>query len=75
MDYASNEMMFDGLGYKIEHPLERRYQDQMKIDKILSRIQGGFPCQMQMQHIYEWRNNHPQVLRQINSVQKRTSRK
>ena len=36
-DHAADEQdMFDGLGYKIEYPLERRHQDQMKIDKVLS---------------------------------------
>ena len=46
-DNTSDEQdMFDGLGDKIEYPLERRHQDEMKIYKIISQIQGGLPCQM-----------------------------
>ena len=72
---ADEQDMFDSLGQKIEDPLEVIYQDQMKIYKILSQMQGRFPCQMRVLHIYEWINNHPQELRQINPVQKRTSQK
>ena len=43
-DHVADEQdMFDGLGRKIEDPLERRHQDQMKFDKILSQMKGGFP--------------------------------
>ena len=47
------------MGKKIEYPLERRHQNQMRIDKILIQMKGGFPYRMQVQHIYEWINNHP----------------
>ena len=42
---------FDGMGGKIENPLEIRHQDQMKIDKIISQMKGGFPYYIQMQQI------------------------
>ena len=37
-------------------------------------MKGGFPYRVQMQQIYEWRNNHTQVLKQIQTVQNHTSR-
>ena len=47
----------------------------MKIDKIISRMEGGIPYWMQIQQIYEWRNNHPQVFKKIQMVQNHTSQK
>ena len=42
-DYIADEQdTFDGMGGKIEYSLEIRHQDQMKIDKILGQIKGGF---------------------------------
>ena len=46
---ADEQDIFDGLDKKIEDPLERRHRDQVKIDKIISRMKGGFPYRMQMQ--------------------------
>ena len=37
------QYMFDGMSKKTENPLERRNQYQMKIDKILIQMKGGFP--------------------------------
>ena len=50
-DHAADEQdMFDALGDKIKDPLEKRHQDQMKIDKIISQIQDRFPCRMRIQN-------------------------
>ena len=72
---ADDQEMFDGLGDKIEDPLEKRHQVQMKIDHILSRMQGGFCSKMKTQQKYEWRDNNPRVLKQIERVQHASTRK
>ena len=75
-DHAADEQdMFGSLGKKIEDPLKIIYQYRMKINKILRQMQGRFPCQMRVLNIYEWINNHSQVLGQINTVQNHTSQK
>ena len=45
---ADEQDMFYDLGGEIEDPLERRHQDQMKINKIIGRMKGVFPYLMQM---------------------------
>ncbi len=72
---ADDQEKFDGLGDKIEDPIEKRHQVQMKIDHILSRMQGGFCNKMKTQQKYEWRDNHPQVLKQIKRVKHASTRK
>ena len=71
---ADDQAMFDGIGDKIEDPIEKRHQEQMRIDHILSKMHGGFKARMKTQHRYEWRNNDPGVLKQIQQVYKHTSR-
>ena len=65
---ADDQAMFDGIGDKIEDPIEKRHQEQMRIDHILSKMHGGFKARMKTQHRYEWRNNDPGVLKQIQRV-------
>ena len=64
----------DGIGDKIEDPIEKRHQEQMRIDHILSKMHSSFKTTMKTQHRYEWRNNDPGVLKQIQQVYKHTSR-
>ena len=74
-EHASDDQAaFDGIGDKIEDPIEKRHQEQMRIDHILSKMHGGFKARMKTQHRYEWRNNDPGVLKQIQQVYKHTSR-
>ena len=42
---------------------------------MLKRMSGGWGKQIRTQLKYEWRNNHPCVLRQVEKVYKTTSRK
>lgn len=72
---ADDQERFDGIGDKIEDPLEKRHQEQMRIDHIVSKMHGGFEARMRTQQKYEWRNNHPLVVEQINKIVRLTSRK
>ena len=72
---ADDQDMFGGLGDKVEDPIETRHQEQMQIDSILSRMQGGFWKKMKTQQRYEWRNNNPRVLKQIRLVRENSKRK
>ena len=72
---ADDQDKFDGLGDKIEDPLEKRHQEQMRFDNILSKMHGGFNARMMTQQKYEWRNNDPMVQAHINRVKVHTSRK
>ena len=71
---ADDQERFDGIGDKIEDPLEKRHQEQKKYDMILSRMKC-YEQQMETQFKYEWRNNNPLVVDQINYIKERTSRK
>ena len=75
-EHAANDQdRFDGLGDKIEDPLEKRHQEQMRVDHILSKMHGGFEARMKTQQKYEWRNNNPMVQEHILKVKEHTSRK
>ena len=44
---ADDQAMFDGISDKIEDPIEKRHQEQMRIDHILlSKMHGGFKARM-----------------------------
>ena len=72
---ADDQDEFDGLGDKGEDDWERRHQTQGKFDHMLKRMSGGWGKQIRTQVKYEWRNNHPRVLRQVENVYNTTSRK
>ena len=72
---ADDQELFNGLGDKIEDPLEKRHQIQVKLNVILNKMKGGFVRQMQTQLKYEWRNNNPLVQTQIERVRELTTRK
>lgn len=72
---ADDQEEFDGLGDKGEDDWERRHQTQGKFDHMLKRMSGGWGKQIRTQLKYEWRNNHPCVLRQVEKVYNTTSRK
>ena len=69
-EHASDDQAaFDGIGDKIEDPIEKRHQEQMRFDHILSKkMHGGFKARMKTQPRYQWRNNDPGVLKQIHRV-------
>ena len=72
---ADDQERFGGLGDKIEDPLEKRHQEQMRVDLILNKMAGGFEKQRQTQFKYEWRNNNPLVKDRIDFVQSLSERK
>ena len=72
---ADDQDKVDGLGDKIEDPLEKRHQEQMRVDHILSKMHGGFKARMKTQQKYEWRNNDLMVQEHIDRVKEHTSRK
>ena len=72
---ADDQDKFGGLGDKVEDPIEKRHQEQVRLDTILARMRGGFCARMKTQQRYEWRNNKPQVLKQIETVHAKSKRK
>jgi hypothetical protein len=72
---ADDQDKFGGLGDKVEDPIEKRHQEQVRLDTILARMRGGFCARMKTQQRYEWRNNNPQVLKQIETVHAKSKRK
>ena len=72
---ADDQERYGGLGDKIEDPLEKRHQEQLRVDSILNKMKGGFKKQRQTQFKYEWRNTNPLVKEQIEFVKSRTKRK
>jgi hypothetical protein len=72
---ANDQLKYGGLGDKIEDPLERRHQEQMRLDRILSKMSCSFHRKMLTQYKYEWRNSNPLVVDRIEEVKTQTSRK
>ena len=72
---ADDQEHFGGLGDKTEDPLEKRHQEQLRVDSILNKMTGGFQKQRQTQFKYEWRNTNPLVKERIEYVQSLTARK
>jgi hypothetical protein len=72
---ANDQLIYGGLGDKIEDPLEKRHQEQMRLDSILNKMSCSFHKKMLTQYKYEWRNSNPLVLDRIDEVKLRTSRK
>ena len=72
---ADDQERFGGLGDKIEDPLEKRHQEQLRIDVILNKMTGGYIKQREVQFKYEWRNTNPLVKERIEFVQSLTDRK
>ena len=57
-----DQEMFGGLGDKIEDPIEKRHQEQLRLDAILNTMLCGFETRMHTQLKYEWRNSNPLVV-------------
>ena len=75
-EYAADDQdRFNGLGDKIEDPLEKRHQEQLRMDSIFNKMPGGFEKRMITQLKIEWRNNNPLVVERIEEVHRLTSRK
>ena len=72
---ADDQQRFGGLGDKIEDPLEKRHQEQLRVDLILNKMAGGFKKQRQTQFKYEWRNTNPLVKERIEYVESLNKRK
>ena len=72
---ADDQLKYGGIGDKIEDPLEKRHQEQMRLDHILNKMTGCFKHKMTTQLKYEWRNTHPLVMDHIDSVHSLTRRK
>ena len=72
---ADDQRRFGGLGDKIEDPLEKRHQEQMRLDGIKKKMPGGFRKRMLTQQKYDWRNSDPLVRDQIELVRTITRRK
>ena len=72
---ADDQRRFGGLGDKIEDPLEKRHQEQMRLDGILKKMPDGFRKRMLTQQKYDWRNSDPLVRDQIELVRTITRRK
>jgi hypothetical protein len=72
---ADDQLKYGGIGDKIEDPLEKRHQEQMRLDNILNKMSGGFQKKMTTQLKYEWRNTHPLVMDHIACVHSLTTRK
>ena len=72
---ADDQFKYGGLGDKIEDPLEKRHQEQMRLDSILNKMSCGFEQKMYTQFKYEWRNSNPLVTQRIEEVKTITSRK
>ena len=72
---ADDQERFGGLGDKIEDPLEKRHQEQLRVNAILNKMTGGYKKQRQLQFKYEWRNSNPLVKDRIEVVQSLTNRK
>jgi hypothetical protein len=65
---ADDQERYGGLGDKIEDPLEKRHQEQLRIDSILNKMTGGFKKQKEVQLKYEWRNTSPLVKERVEYV-------
>ena len=72
---ADDQERFGGLGDKIEDPLEKRHQEQLRFDAILNKMTGGFKKQKEVQFKYEWRNTNPMVKDRVEFVQSLINRK
>ena len=72
---ADDQERYNGLGDKIEDPLEKRHQEQMRMDSIFHKMPGGFEKRMSTQLKVEWRNSNPLVMERIEEVHRITSRK
>ena len=72
---ADDQERYGGLGDKIEDPLEKRHQEQLRVNAILNKMTGGYKKQRQLQFKYEWRNSNPLVKDRIEVVQSLTVRK
>ena len=72
---ADDQRRYGGLGDKIEDPLEKRHQEQMRLDNILKKMTCGFDKKMMTQLKYDWRNTDPLITEQIRFVKTSISRK
>jgi hypothetical protein len=72
---ADDQKRYGGLGDKIEDPLEKRHQEQLRIDSILNKMTGGFKKQKEVQFKYEWRNTNPLVKERVEFVKSLQKRK
>ena len=72
---ADDQVKFGGLGDKIEDPIEKRHQEQLRLDAILNKMSCGFEQKMRTQLKYEWRNSNPLVIEQIEKVNLSSTRK
>ena len=72
---ADDQERFNGLGDKIEDPLEKRHQEYIRLHSIFHKMHGGFELQMTTQSKIEWRNSNPLVMEQIEKVKNENKRK
>ena len=72
---ADDQFKYGGLGDKIEDPLEKRHQEQMRLDSILNKMSCGFERRMLTQFKYDWRNSTPLVTDRIEEVKTLTGHK
>jgi hypothetical protein len=72
---ADDQQRLNGLGDKIEDPLEKRHQEYLRMHSIFHKMHGGFEFQMKTQAKIEWRNSDPLVMEQIARVKESNNRK
>ena len=72
---ADDQLKFGGLGDKIEDPIKKRHQEQVRLDAILNKMTCSFAQKMHTQLKYKWRNTNPLVMEQITKVQLSNKRK
>lgn len=74
-DHAADDQdIFDGIGDKVEDPIEKRHQTQAQFDHMLMRTAGGGKGILKCQATYEWMYSDPSVNKRVQDVHVAASR-
>ena len=65
---ADDQDIFDGIGDKVEDPIEKRHQTQAQYDQMLQRAVGGGYGTLKCQATYEWMYSDPAVNNRVRDV-------
>ena len=71
---ADDQHIFDGIGDKVEDPIEKRHQTQAQFDHMLMRAAGGGKGILKCQATYEWMYSDPSVNKKVLDVHVAASR-
>ena len=71
---ADDQQKFDGIGDKVEDPIEKRHQTQAQYDQMLQRHPGGGKGILKCQANYEWMYSDPAVNTRLHDVRSKQNK-